>query len=473
MALFGGDQGSLFRREIFSPTTLAQRVQDSFDRDFGHLWLEGEIAELSLPRSGHAYFTLKDSQARLKAVMWKGRRAYAGTALSEGLTVLAKGRLAVYAPRGDYQLVVDYLEPKGEGALRQAFEELKTKLTAEGLFDSQRKRTLPFWPRKIAVISSQTGAAARDFIETARQRRPGAAISLYPVRVQGEGAASEIVSALADLNSWGGFDLIVLTRGGGSLSDLWAFNEESVVRAVAGSRTVTLAAIGHSTDLSLTEMAADFKAITPTAAAEAVFRDQASLEEFLAENQSRMIGALEVRLAEKTERLAALLNRQKWSLSALCQNRKQFLEHLTMRLGRMEDRLGHSGQRLDDLLQRLSQAALRLVDYRERQLNTVSSSLKYISPFFLIKEKRQQLDNLRQRLDSAVSRRLELQNHYLEKMICRLNDLSPESVLKRGYALVTGPDGQVVLRASELKTGDTLRLKLMEGGLRAEVKDIL
>ena len=422
-----GLTSELFQREIYTPASLAARVQDSFDHEFGYIWVEGEISELSLPKSGHAYFSLKDRDARLKAAMWKGRRIYAGSALTEGLSVLAKGRLSVYAPRGEYQLVVDYLEPKGEGALRAAFEKLKACLTAEGLFDEERKRPLPFWPRRVAVISSLTGAAARDFIETALARRPGAAVSLYPVRVQGAGAAKEIAEALADLNTWGGFDLIVLTRGGGSLSDLWAFNEEILVRAVAASRTPTLAAIGHSTDLSLTELVADARAITPTAAAEAVFRDQAALLGHLAEQENQLahlMGETVGRRCDKLDHLGQMLGR---SLESLWQSRLAGFNDLTRRLGRFEDRLGHGGQRLDDLSTALTR---------------------------------------------AVGGRLEREGQRLERLTGRLHDLSPESIFKRGYALVTGADGGPVLRSNDLACGETVSVRLAEGRFTAEVKDI-
>lgn len=469
--------GGPFNREIFTPSRLAAKIQAGFDRDFGQIWLEGEISELSVPQSGHAYFSLKErvngQEARLKAVMWKGRRPYAGAALADGLTVLVRGRLAVYAPRGDFQIVVDYLEPKGEGALRLAFEKLKAKLESEGFFEESRKRPLPFWPAKVAVISSPSGAAVRDFIQTAIHRRPGASISLYPARVQGVGAAGDIVRALEDINAWGSFDLIVLTRGGGSLSDLWAFNEEAVVRAVAASRTVTLAAIGHSTDLTLTELAADHKAITPTAAAEAVFRDQSVLKYHVGEMENRLRSALTNFLETRRERASLLTRRLAQSLTYQNQRWRDYLDRLLWRLTRFEDRLGFYGQRLDDLGRSLGRGLAGLIENRLRQVTALARSLELLSPGRRLADRARELTALNRRLPRSLARHLEHNQRRLEALTARLEALSPEGILKRGYALVTlEPEGAALTRAGDLKPFDEITVRLSEGRLTATVKDV-
>ena len=466
-----------FNREILTPSKLAARIQAGFDREFGQIWLEGEISELSLPQSGHAYFSLKErtggQETRLKAVMWKGRRPYAGAALTEGLAVLVRGRLAVYAPRGDFQIVVDYLEPRGEGALRLAFEKLKAKLEAEGFFEESRKRPLPYWPAKVVVISSPSGAAVRDFIKTATRRRPGAAISLYPARVQGVGAAGEIVRALEDINAWGEADLIVLTRGGGSLSDLWAFNEEAVVRAVAASRTVTLAAIGHSTDLTLTEMAADHKAITPTAAAEAVFRDQSILRYHVGEMETRLRQALKSLAETRRERINLLTRRLAQSLTHQNQRWRDGLDRLLWRLGRFEDRLGFYGQRLDDFDRGLGRGLTALIESRSRQITALARALEILSPSRLMADRSKELTAVNGRLSRSLARRLEHSQRRLETLTARLKSLSPEGILKRGYALVTvKPQGAVLTRAGDTKPFDEITVRLSEGRLTAMVKDI-
>lgn len=469
-----GKDGGLFGREIYTPASLNAKVQHLFEREIGPVWVEGEISELSLPHSGHAYFSLKDREARLKAVMWKGRRPYAGSALTEGLTVLAKGRLAVYAPRGDFQLVVDYLEPKGEGALRLAFEKLKAKLSEEGLFAQNRKRPLPFWPRRVAVISSPTGAAVRDFIQTALARRPGAHISLYPVRVQGEGAAREIASAVADLNAWGGFDLIVLTRGGGSLSDLWAFNEEPVVRAVAASRTVTLAAIGHSTDQSLAELAADHQAITPTAAAEAIFRDQQVLLHHLAGLEGALIRSLTLALQKRRERLGGLEGLLGRGLAEATLRRRYHFEYLVKNLQRFEDRLGLSGQRLDNLLADLGAATGALIQERSGRLRQAHRSLALLSPQDLLAHRTRDVDALSGRLIRAANQALANSRASLDRAGERLNDLSPENILSRGYALVSKKTGGSPLtRSDQLTGGDVVDVRLAEGGFSATVSSVI
>ena len=460
-------------REVFTPTTLATRIQAAFDEDFGHVWVEGEVAELNLAASGHAYFVLKDPAARLKAVLWKGRRAYAGAALAEGQAVLARGRLGLYAPRGDFQLVVDYLEPQGEGALRLAFEKLKKALTAEGLFADDRKRPLPYWPARVALITSPVGAAAQDFLKTALTRRPGAAISLYPVRVQGPGAALEIAQALADLNAWGGFDLIVLTRGGGSLADLWAFNEEPVVRALAASRIVTLAAIGHSTDLTLAEMTADARAITPTAAAEAVFRDQSSLAAHLSETEDRLgrsLARLLARRRECLERLEAALIRQ------MSENQAWHREKLTgfrRTLTRFEDRLGFESLKLDQLAARLTRGVPGLLAERRGRLSVACKALRLSTPAVWLATARRNLSVMEDRRQRAWSTRVEEGRTRLALLSARLGSLSPQAVLRRGYALVTRP-GQTapVTTSRNLKPGEAIQVRLAEGGFISRVEKI-
>ncbi|MDR2827600.1 MAG: exodeoxyribonuclease VII large subunit [Candidatus Adiutrix intracellularis] len=463
----------LNQREIFTPTSLAARLQQSFNHDFSNLWVEGEIAELSLSSSGHAYFILKDREAQLRAVMWKSRRAYAETVLIEGMAVLARGRLSLYALRGNFQLVVDYLEPQGEGALRLAFKQMKTRLTAEGFFDETRKRPLSYWPAKVAVISSATGAAARDFIQTALARRPGAAISLYPVRVQGPGAVAEIVLALEDLNAWGGFDLIVLIRGGGSLADLWAFNEEAVVRAVAASRIVTLAAIGHSTDLSLTELAADARAITPTAAAEAVFRDQGALLTHLVTREVSLARAVTELLTFRSTRLEEVGHILRRELIENYTRRRDKLNDLFRSLGRFEDRWSLNTQKLSDLTRRLLQSASKISIERRNHLDNIVATLRFIFPAGTLFVRRRELAGFNDRLVRAWAVDFENLRKRLNFLQTRLRDLSPGNILKRGYALVLSKtEGTLITSSNALTVGEEISVHLAEGIFIAEVKDI-
>lgn len=470
-------QTGLFGREILTPASLAHRLQTTLDKELGSVWVEGEVSDLSLPRSGHAYFQLKEvvrgQEARIKAVMWKGRRPYAGGALTEGLLVLARGRLSVYAPRGEVQLTVDYLEPRGEGALRLAFEKLQAKLTAQGLFGEERKRSLPFWPKKVAVISSASGAAVRDFIHTARRLRPGAHICLYPVRVQGEGSIQEIVSALDDLNTWGGFEVIVLTRGGGSLADLWSFNEEVVVRAVVSSRIPVLAAIGHSTDLTLAELAADGRAITPTAAAEAIFRDQAALMEHVDECSRQLIRGMRQSLERPDQRLTQARGRLTQAVTDQLQQRRRDHLELTRRLGRFEDRLGLAGQHLDYLSARLERGVQGRMKNISSRLETAVGALRLLTPASEVALARRELVDLNRHLRLGIEQVLAREGQCLETLVARLQALSPRSILDRGYALVTvGDGGRLITRARDLALGQEVTVRLAEGQFKSEVKSL-
>jgi exodeoxyribonuclease VII large subunit len=350
---------------------------------------------------------------------------------------------------------------------------MKKALTAEGLFAEDRKRPLPYWPTRVALVTSPDGAAVQDFLRTALARRPGAAISLYPVRVQGPGAALEIARALSDLNAWGGFDLIVLTRGGGSLADLWAFNEEPVVRALAASRTVTLAAIGHSTDLTLAEMAADARAITPTAAAEAVFRDQAALTAHLADASGRLERALAGLLArrrEKLESLGAALKRQ------TRENLDRLRERLAGRervLTRFEDRLGFESLRLDQLAARLTRGGAETLTGLRARLAAALRVLRLHAPRYWLTAARKDLAGLEDRRQRAWAARLDEDRARLALLSARLNDLSPQAVLKRGYALVTRP-GQIapVMAGRSLAPGERVQVRLAEGGFISRVEEI-
>ena len=467
----------LFEREILTPATVASRLQATFDREIGSIWVEGEISDLSTPYSGHAYFQLKEAirgqEVRLKAVMWKGRRAYAGGVLTEGMLVLARGRLAVYAPRGEVQLTVDYLEPRGEGALRLAFEKLKVSLSGEGLFAEERKRPLPFWPAKVAIISSASGAAVHDFVQTARSLRPGAHISLYPVRVQGEGSVAEIVRAISDINLLGGFDLLVLTRGGGSLADLWSFNTEEVVRAVASSRLPIVVAIGHSTDQSLAELAADAQAITPTAAAKIIFRDQFALREHVAEQNIRLLRAATRTITQRQDRLNGAHLHLKRSVANQLERRRRDCLELTRRLERFEDRLGLAGQNLDHLFTRLNRAISGHLEHLSGRLKESSNMLGLLSPAPQLIANKRELADMEQRIRFAITNRIAREGQNLSALTSRLEALSPRSILKRGYALVTtGAKGQLINTTQGLTVGQELTVRLRHGQFKSIVKSI-
>ncbi len=445
---------NIFKRKVFSPSTISARLAEFFDRDLGTLWVEGEISELTFAQSGHAYFSLKEkvggTEMRLKAVMWKNRRLYANEALSEGQDVLARGRLAVYPPRGEFQLVVDYLEPRGEGALRQAFVKLEAALEAEGFFAFERKRTLPFWPGRVALITSAGSAAASDFCQTACARWPGAQITLVPVLVQGAGSAEEIVQAIKFVNLQGSFDLIVLTRGGGSLADLWSFNERAVVEAVVSSRLPVLAAIGHSTDLTLAEKAADVKAITPTAAAEMLFPDQAACQYHVNLLRSRLGQVMGQELELCQQKLSGSSGRLTRAMEYILTDNKRVLNDF--------------GRSFSVFANRLDTAEQHLSHMRERIMVSINHRLPEMGA---------QLASLESQLANSVEKKLEYEKGRLSAQVARLKALNPESILERGYALVTLPSGKVLTDAKNARDGQEISIKLAKGNLRAQVKDVL
>src|SRR3990170_6260873 len=263
---------------ILTVTQLTIRVKDLLEGTFPDVWVVGEISNLSAPRSGHIYFTLKDEQSQIRAVLFRSSQRFLKFTLQHGLQVICRGRVGVYEPRGEYQLVLEYIEPKGVGALQQAFEELKARLAKEGLFDLDRKKPLPLLPRRIGIITSPTGAAIRDMLRVIRRRHPKMEILIYPVVVQGAAAAPEIVEAIRYFNQEKNADVLIVGRGGGSLEDLWAFNEESVARAVYGSAIPVISAVGHETDYTISDFVADLRAPTPSAAAEMVVKNKEDIQ---------------------------------------------------------------------------------------------------------------------------------------------------------------------------------------------------
>ncbi|MDR3135647.1 MAG: exodeoxyribonuclease VII large subunit [Deltaproteobacteria bacterium] len=436
---------------VMTPSEVADAIQLTLDASVGPVSIEGEVSGLAFASSGHVYFQLKDSRAIIKAVVWRHSKMPSGvTAIQGGMMVLARGRISVYGPRSEYQVIVERVAPKGEGALSQAFEILKKKLEAEGLFNPERKREIPLAPRRVALLAAAGSAAASDFITTSVKRCKGAWISQLPVRVQGKGAAEEMAMALAALNSSGDFDLVVMTRGGGSLEDLWAYNEEVLVRAVAASRLPVLAAVGHSTDLSLAEMAADKKAITPTAAAEAVFPlDSDRLDQ----------------LAERLGRLGNL------ALNLLLAKENQLQQNIG-RLGNLRYKLGYFSQLLDGSAMRLENLAKNVLVASKNKLESLAKALGHKSPQRDQELKAQRLEALRNGLLSAARKALEAKQERLGWLTGALGLVSPLNVLTRGYAVITGPDGRVIRSASQASPGQVLEARLSDGSLKAKVTSV-
>jgi exodeoxyribonuclease VII large subunit len=439
------------RIEIYTPTSLTAAIESSFKQNFKRIYVEGEITGRFRQDSGHVYFYLNDARSKVKAIVWKGNPSKAGSIAENGLKVIARGYLTTYYARSEYQLIVETMEPKGEGALRLAFEKMKARLQAEGIFNPERKRKLPFWPKRVALLTSAKGAAVEDFIKTAIKRCPQAAITLYPVKVQGEGAALEMAEAVKNINEWGGFDLIVMTRGGGSLEDLWAFNEEVLVRAVSTSRTLTFAAIGHATDLSLVEMAADGSAITPTSAAETVFPDTKRLQEDIEQTTARLVKSVH----EKVKGLDR-------------ENSELLLRILTS----LKLRLHHEGVAVANFAELLMRSVKVAIERARGQLEGLHEKLFWLSPNRQLQRQREEYLSIASKLLKMKGKILLPYRQELNHAADRLQLVSPLGVLTRGYSIALKPDGGVIRSASALSPGESFFVRFSQGQVKARAEEI-
>lgn len=437
-------------RRIWTVSEITQRIKDHLESAFGGFWVEGEISNLRIPGSGHAYFTLKDEGAQIRAALFRNRARRIRFELTDGMRVLAFGGVEVYSPKGEYQLVVELVEPQGVGALQLRFEQLKRKLEEEGLFDPARKRSIPLFPRRIGVVTSPTGAVIRDILHVLGRRFANLHIQIYPVRVQGDEAPGEIVRAIRDLNEMGGIDVLILARGGGSLEDLWAFNEEEVARAIAASKIPVISAVGHETDFTIADFVADLRAPTPSAAAELVVREKEAVVRQLQGLSDRLFRGIRQRVARLEDRVSDLGRRRV----------------LTDPARPLRD----SARRLDDLTVRLF-SGLRLSWERSRhRAMTAINSLRMKSPLAKITNCVNVLRHLDGRLRVATARAVETRRLTLGAAVGQLESLSPLSVLKRGYSLCRLPSGSIVKSASDVEVGGAVEVLLHEGSLDCRVE---
>lgn len=435
-------------REALSVSQLNNRARLLLEDVFAQVWVEGEISNLAKPASGHLYFTLKDSQAQVRCALFRQNAARVRQALRDGLAVRVRGKVSLFEGRGDYQLILDTVEPAGDGALRLAFEALKEKLSAEGLFASERKRALPAHPQRIGIVSSPTGAVIRDIISVFRRRAPQVALTLIPTAVQGREATAQIVRAL-QLADRAGFDAIILARGGGSLEDLWCFNEEAVARAVADCLTPIVSAVGHETDVSISDFVADVRAPTPSAAAELLAPDSSDLQRRLDGFSRRLALSLQSRLSREQLRL----------------------EGLTRRLRHPGERLRQQAQRLDDLDMRLRRAFAQQATSRHERLARLDGRLHAQHPGRALALLRQRLDSLGERLPRAIELQLRQQRQQLAALGQQLHIVSPLATLGRGYSILLDERGQAVRSANQTRAGQRLKARLSEGELEVRVED--
>lgn len=456
---------SLFDETERRPLTvseLTQQVRAAVETRFRSVWVEGEVSNFRAHTSGHWYFTIKDETAQLRATCFRNTNRAIRFRPTNGLQVRARGRLTVYEPRGEYELEVEGLDPVGAGALRVAFEQMRERLSAEGLFDEERKRPLPLFPRRIAVVTSASGAALRDILTVISRRTRTVDVLVAPARVQGEGAAQEIVRAIELLNRYHleaiasgreaveGVDAIIVGRGGGSIEDLWAFNEESVARAISASAIPVISAVGHETDTTIADLAADVRAATPSAAAELVAAREDELEALVFNHTRDLVRAVRFRLINERSRVAE---------AAMSQG----FDDVRARLHNTGAMLAQTRHRMETLVNR---ATARL----SRRTNALSCLLSPARLSARVAESRVRFALASAALDAAARSRLDDERARLAVMLASLDALSPLSVLERGYALVHDSRGRLVRDAREVQAGDTLKLRLAVGTLTARVE---
>lgn len=438
-------------RDIWTVSRLTREARAVLEGSFPLLWVEGEISNLSQPASGHLYFSLKDPAAQVRCAMFRNKRLLLGFRPANGQQVLARVRVSLYEGRGDFQLVVEHLELAGEGALRLEFERLKHKLAAEGLFDPASKRPLPAFPRQVGLITSPTGAAVRDLISVFGRRFPALPLVIYPAQVQGEGATAELLAMLALANRRAECDVLILARGGGSLEDLQAFNDEALARAIRASAIPVVTGIGHEIDFTLADLAADQRGATPSAAAELV---------------SPSLPHLQQRLAALDQRLRQAQGRYLEGLRYRCQTATHRL-HRQHPLAELERRQ----QRTDDLERRLGEALRRRLDGLHRRRDQAGSRLLHLNPVTRLAVLRQRLMALDNRLRQAPARQLALRREHLAGLALTLDALSPLGTLARGYAILQrGETGELIRDASQVAVGELIAARLGRGNLTARIE---
>lgn len=440
------------RRRIWAVCDFVAQVRDLVEQEFGDIWIEGEISNFRPASSGHLYFTLKDADAQLPIVLFRRQAMLLRFRPEDGLHVLVRGRVSVYEQRGQLQLVAETMEPVGTGSLQLAFEQLKQRLKAEGLFDAGRKKPLPLFPHSVGIVTSPAGAVIRDFLNIVARRHSGLNVLLYPVSVQGDSAPAEIEAALATLNASQLVDVVVLARGGGSLEDLAAFNSERVARAIACSRLPVVSAVGHETDFTIADFAADLRAPTPSAAAELITEAQHKLAEHLAAQSHRLERAARFQLLQARQRLMRVpVSRAESRITAI---------------------LHRFGQRLDDHTQRLDAAVAALVRVRHALAADSAAAVLRHDPRQRLARARGDLAQISSRLHRCLERRIESSAAQLASTDARLQSLSPLAVLDRGYALILGAGGELIRSAKQVVPGHRVTARLADGSFVSRIETI-
>ena len=456
---------------------LTESIKYTLNDEFVDVVVSGEISGLSRPQSGHIYLTLKDAHAQLSTVVWRSTAARLRFEPQDGMQVICQGQIDVYAQRGTYQLIARAIQPIGQGALQLAFRQLHDRLKAEGLFDDAHKKELPKYPRRVVVITSPTGAAVHDFLQVATRRWPFLDILIVPVQVQGEGAASQVARAIKRCgrrNFKFSPEVIIVTRGGGSLEDLWAFNEEVVVRAIHACPVPVISAVGHEVDVSLSDLVADVRALTPSEAGEKLVPDAREVVDNMNSCATRLGRQMEHALVRSHERLEAIANRP------ALRKPLTIVRQFALRLDAAEAKLTQISRRKFDLTrQRLKhyseilQLSLKTTLPTARlRIDQLASKACLRQPLEMIESRNQQLDGLRIRMEEALRRKVESERRALELNESKLLAFNPETVLKRGYSLTVDQNGRPVVNCSSVKTGDTIQTWLAKGKVVSRVESV-
>lgn len=451
MLLLKSEKLSMSSPDIYTVSRLNSEVRLTLELQFQQIWLTGEISNFVAAASGHWYFSLKDQAAQVKVAMFRQANRHAGLKPQNGQQVLIRARISVYEPRGEYQLLAEFIEPAGDGLLKQQFEQLKAKLAAEGLFAAERKKNLPEHIRTVGVITSPTGAAIRDILTVLKRRAPAIEVIIYPSQVQGETAASQLLQMLNTAILRNETDVLIIGRGGGSLEDLWCFNDEQLARMVAACPIPIVSAVGHEIDFALTDFVADVRAATPSAAAELISPDQRHLLVQLNQLQNRLLQIQRTKLQQLASR---------WL-------------NLSQRLLNLHPRrqLQQQQQRLDELQLRLSTTIARTLQQQLKQQEYLYQRLVQTSPAKIISRLQQQREQLQQRLLFAQQQQLKQQQQKWQYLSSKLHTVSPLATLARGYSISFTQQHQVITSAAQIAPGDTIHTRLAEGSFSATVTD--
>jgi exodeoxyribonuclease VII large subunit len=452
MSSLADQMGFNFRppeRRVWKVRDLVAAVRSHIEREYSDAWVEGEISNFRAPDSGHLYFTLKDGNAQIRVVMFRSSARLLRFRPADGLQVVVRGRITVYEERGELQISAEYIEPKGAGSLQLAFEQLKAKLEAEGLFAAERKKPIPALPSRIGIVTSAQAAALRDILNVLQRRHHSVSVVIYPAQVQGDAASNEVAAGVRFLNQHDNVDVIIIARGGGSAEDLASFNNEALARTVAASRIPVISAVGHETDFTIIDFVADLRAPTPSAAAELVIRSRQEVEDHAAALRERLSRAMRYRL---------LMGRQ--ALTELAQHGA---------FARMMEVIRQRQQKIDDLSHRLELAERHLLQQAHRRWEMISAAVRHYDLRLVLSGMRKQLENGTAAL-VAVMRNVLLQHRVRsDRLQTALQSLSPLAILERGYALVFDPQGRLLKDVSGLKAGDEISARLAHGEFHAAV----